>query len=674
MYPKAWILTVAVHAPNMCDATKMAAISAVAQMDAGVKPAIGTVNKSPRNPLFQASSGILSYTGPCTWPGTAWHAAIPTSRAMPHEPQDKPWEPRLDNGYPNVVPPDPSAAPGSSASSWQMWYGDCVKGCGTQILLYANSSDGLEWEKPSLGQFDIGQTPPYFSTFLAPDTPMPLCYLPWPVALGLLLHVGLGGISVYRDPHEKNVSRKYKAFGPACYPGSTGDCISGDIAVSSDGLLWNEPVKVGWPAPQRYDCHNNLFWDLSSSRYIATTRDGFSQDPGRTIGITNSKAGGALEFDATDAPPCTLKLPSAQGTESFQLYSQITFPWLNTYLGLVGTPLYCGIVMVLDADQISTQGRVHCRLAWANDPLAPDGSPNGWKWVDPGGLTGQDFVPLGGSPPTPAAPCASWSPVNRSDSPSVPLDDCPAWRSGSTAPHYVCSTPRIQVAEQTLQQCRSACQVDTLCQSIQWQGLRENAFDPLRPGQCFLMHNVCDETNPYDDGKWKDFCIVAEICHRSPPELIRGTSSADGYETNPFDSHVCFAAHSPVSSGDMEWVYYMGGNGPHSGARNTSLALATLRKARTVPDGFASLSGTGSVTTVPILVSGSTLIVTADFSSSQASLRVGASGPGVPASLGVPNCVPINCNATDAPVHFSSGADFSSLVGHNVTLQLELHN
>ena len=29
--------------------------------------------------------------------------------------QDKPWEPRLDNGYPNVIPPS------ADEKSWQIW-------------------------------------------------------------------------------------------------------------------------------------------------------------------------------------------------------------------------------------------------------------------------------------------------------------------------------------------------------------------------------------------------------------------------------------------------------------------------------------------------------------------------------------------------------------------------
>ena len=47
---------------------------------------------------------------------------------------------------------------------------------------------------------------------------------------------------------------------------------------------------------------------------------------------------------------------------------------------------------------------------------------------------------------------------------------------------------------------------------------------------------------------------------------------------------VCFAAAAPVAWQGKERLYYMGGNGPHSGARNSSFGLATLRR-----DGYAAV-------------------------------------------------------------------------------------
>ena len=73
--------------------------------------------------------------------------------------QDKLWEPRCDNGYPNVIhnPGDPNGA-------FRLWYGCFTSGSKfatsqgadrTNGWLYANSSDGLTWEKPSLGVYDL---------------------------------------------------------------------------------------------------------------------------------------------------------------------------------------------------------------------------------------------------------------------------------------------------------------------------------------------------------------------------------------------------------------------------------------------------------------------------------------------------------------------------------------
>ena len=79
-----------------------------------------------------------------------------------------------------------------------------------------------------------------------------------------------------------------------------------------------------------------------------------------------------------------------------------------------------------------------------------------------------------------------------------------------------------------------------------------------------------------------------------------------------FDSHVCFAAHMPMKMPDgSSRIYYMGGNGPHSGARNSSFAVATLPA-----DRYAGLKGTGEIKeTKMITVTGSKMTITADVES-----------------------------------------------------------
>ena len=105
--------------------------------------------------------------------------------------EDQPWEARFDNGYPNVLPPT------SAKGSWQIWYGDCVAGCAVQLLLYANSTDGITWQKPSLGLFDVGKVRSDLKS------------------IGTANNIVLegGGIGVWRD-ERGGAHNKFVAFGP----------------------------------------------------------------------------------------------------------------------------------------------------------------------------------------------------------------------------------------------------------------------------------------------------------------------------------------------------------------------------------------------------------------------------------------------------------------------------
>ena len=58
--------------------------------------------------------------------------------------QDRPWEVRLDNSYPNV-------AYDGGSRRYELFYSNG----GLQVLEYANSSDGIHWRKPKLGIFDL---------------------------------------------------------------------------------------------------------------------------------------------------------------------------------------------------------------------------------------------------------------------------------------------------------------------------------------------------------------------------------------------------------------------------------------------------------------------------------------------------------------------------------------
>lgn len=109
-----------------------------------------------------------------------------------------------------------------------------------------------------------------------------------------------------------------------------------------------------------------------------------------------------------------------------------------------------------------------------------------------------------------------------------------------------------------------------------------------------------------------------------------------------------FAAHVPLRMPDgSSRVYYMGGNGPHSGARNSSFALATLPA-----DRFAGVvAGPGSaqiaaVTQRALNITGGQIIVTVDVSAG------GSFCVGVEASARFGRSLPVMASGTDIAVRF----------------------
>ena len=342
------VVFIAICASEVRTPSKFAAISLLDSPDKGFRIRIGTPSKYPANPLFG---------------------------------QDKPWETRIDNGYPNVVPPS------KDYNGFQLWYGNQATN-GTRnrySVLFANSTDGINWSKPNLGIFDFSAAGfPNFAHLRANNN----------------IVVEGDGVGVYYDPHDPDPSRRYKAIGDACWLSPTlafngGTCdnlylspphpvppykrprFHGVIASSADGLIWPKShiVNISWPPPHKWDTHNNVFFDEQEQAYIVTTRSVPVEPTGleRETSLTRS-TGPRYNFDTSkEAPPVILR-----GNISHQTYAQITFPWLNIYLGLV---------MVFDQD---TGDQVHCRLAFAKKPEGP------WHPVEGANIVeAPDFLPLG---------------------------------------------------------------------------------------------------------------------------------------------------------------------------------------------------------------------------------------------------------------------------------------
>lgn len=109
---------------------------------------------------------------------------------------------------------------------------------------------------------------------------------------------------------------------------------------------------------------------MVTTRSVPVESDGAE----RETSLARSKPGGAFVFDTrTKAPPVIVR-----GNVDHQPYAQITFPWLNVYLGL--SMVY---------DQI-TGDQVHCRLTYAANVEGPWHPVVGDSIID-----APDFLPLG---------------------------------------------------------------------------------------------------------------------------------------------------------------------------------------------------------------------------------------------------------------------------------------
>ena len=540
---------------------------------------------SPDGAVRHAAIGLFAPTAGLV----PTQATVEKHRANPLFGQDRPWETRIDNGYPNVVY-DPSAPDGP----WRLWYGNI--GDGGQYLLFANSSDGLGWGKPDLGRYDLAHR--------------------WPKlrAIGTRNNIVMfgGGLGVYRDVHETNASRRYKISGGApagCYD-ATGDtdCVVG-TAASPDGIGdWTDVQPLGFPAPWRPDCHTNLIWDEPLGQYIMTTRD-YENPDGRLISIARTGGKGRSVFEKNGSWSVLYRdaYPDAQGIGScFKLSAGRAEE--QCAAACLKTP--------------------SCRFFWTYTEGKDAGncclksSILGKKLLKPacpdcGGL----FVVMGGK-------------EVRVNSTQFDAWEPPVIVERGTAAHQLYS-------------------------QITWRFydiflgvvMTFDAEDKAGHVHCMLSWSPDSKIWHWVDPAGLE--ALKEFIPQGP--------------AGSFDSHVCFAAHLPLRMPEdgSTRLYYMGGDGPHSGARNSSFALATLP-----PDRFAGMAATGpapvkAVASSRVNVTGSVLTVTADVAEG-GSLSVGLEGaPDFARSL------PITKTGTDLALSFAGQpSGLRSLIGTEQTLVL----
>ena len=273
---------------------------------------VGTVTKHPENPLFV---------------------------------EENPWERRFDNLYGNIVF-DPHRG------LYQCWYSPFIvahsahgmtlpqrlsspfEGHAEQEMgvCYAQSRDGITWEKPNLGLVEYEGS-----------------------ERNNLVMRGVHGSGIFRDDSEEDARRRYKAL----FQGLR-------VSFSPDGIDWSMPQRINCQLAG--DTHNNAMWVPQLKKYVAFTRDWIKTDR-ELVGAASKTNHGwcrrvarieSSDFVNWSEPTVVI---DAQCWEE-QPYAMTVFPHGDAYLGLL-----------VIHDQISD--RAWTELAYSDDTLT-------WQRIDAG--------------------------------------------------------------------------------------------------------------------------------------------------------------------------------------------------------------------------------------------------------------------------------------------------
>lgn len=254
--------------------------------------------------------------------------------------EDRPWEVRYDNMYPNV---DYDA----DRRLFRCWYSPFIvddvtsntsaerrktiayKPAHREVgICYAESIDGVIWQKPDLGLTEFKGT-----------------------RTNNIVLRGLHGGGVFRDVYESDSTRRFKAIGKTS---EIDHSLS--VAFSPDGLRWSKSVRCTGVTDNTnqlaFDTHNNAFWSRQLQKYVCITR--LWRDGQRVVGRCESD-------DFINWSLCKEIIRADQFNQS---YAMPVFEHADNYFGLL---------MLLN----TKDDRVRCELTWSPDTV-------NWHRVDEG--------------------------------------------------------------------------------------------------------------------------------------------------------------------------------------------------------------------------------------------------------------------------------------------------
>jgi len=289
----------------------------------------------------------------------------PARRAGPVLHADRPWEP-TGLGYVTVL---------HDGEKFRMWYDSWywhpdIKGHWMDRVSYAESADGIHWEKPILGQYEFnGST----------DNNL--------ISIGFCGYAHGG--TVFIDPNAASPDERYKMiFGDfyrvypyeGCPQHTT---ISG--ATSADGVTWHSldtPHGLLFPSGGT-DTQNVCFWDPYIEKYVAYTRvNVYREDEDGNAYRPASRRIGRSESDVYREFPRSVEIAAPDeddpgGEWGCGLYNSAAtiYPWApGVYLFFPSVHHYdnglCEITFASSRDGITLDRRFRQRYV-PLDPAAP---------------------------------------------------------------------------------------------------------------------------------------------------------------------------------------------------------------------------------------------------------------------------------------------------------------
>jgi len=285
--------------------------SRVVESTENAKLTVGTVQKDKNNPLFK---------------------------------EDKPWEPRFDNVYANVIYD-------AQDKLYKCWYSPFIIDERTTStppaernpesrdymgvrpnrremgVCYAVSKDGIHWEKPELELVEFGGSKKNNIVMRGQE-------------MRGMFH-GPHGAGVFKDLRAPDLAKRYKMFFRA-------ERMA--VAFSPDGVHWDNPIlcrEIEAPG----DTHNNAFWASTLGKYVAITRLK-TRDNIRLVARTESP----------DFMNWTKAKVVLRGVKPrLQTHDMVVFPTGGIYIGLLG---------IMDFPEDSNYHvKQHVELAWSPDTI-----------------------------------------------------------------------------------------------------------------------------------------------------------------------------------------------------------------------------------------------------------------------------------------------------------------